>query len=477
MGDVKTRRSSSARRVEPRRHALTRNIATTLAVVVIPLLALMAFVLLWALPRRDSLVGNFVNVDVLGRVPLALGGIGLVWLLGVIAAHRLTRVPAYVSRGKRAFSQAFTAFMCLVVALPLAVTGWYTWVFRDGILSAAKDEHSATTPTFQPEAKDPWAGRDRVTLMLLGGDGGVGREGIRTDTVIVVSIDVHTGKAVTFSLPRNLRNVPFPQDSPLSKIYPTGFNNGGDAGESMLNAIYRNVPALHPGVVGKTDNEGADALKLGVSAALGLDVDYYVLVNLYGFREIVDAMGGITVNINRPIPINGDTDRRIPPTGWLKPGPNQHLDGYHALWYARGRWGLTDYDRMERQRCAINAIVDEANPGNLLWRFGKLAKAAKKMMRTDIPRKLLPALAELAVKMKGQRIKNVLFQHTDKFDPNDPDYAYVWRKVQRALAKSSTTPLPSPSGSPSPSGTPTTKPRKNDPCAYNLITKVPSNPY
>jgi anionic cell wall polymer biosynthesis LytR-Cps2A-Psr (LCP) family protein len=200
-------------------------------------------------------------------------------------------------------------------------------------------------------------------------------------------------------------------------------------------------------------------------------------VNLYGFREIVDAMGGITVNINRPIPINGDTDRRIPPTGWLKPGPNQHLDGYHALWYARGRWGLTDYDRMERQRCAINAIVDEANPGNLLWRFGKLAKAAKKMMRTDIPRKLLPALAELAVKMKGQRIKNVLFQHTDKFDPNDPDYAYVWRKVQRALAKSSTTPLPSPSGSPSPSGTPTTKPRKNDPCAYNLITKVPSNPY
>ena len=45
MGDVKTRRSSSARRVEPRRHALTRNIATTLAVVVIPLLALMAFLI------------------------------------------------------------------------------------------------------------------------------------------------------------------------------------------------------------------------------------------------------------------------------------------------------------------------------------------------------------------------------------------------------------------------------------------------
>ena len=77
----------------------------------------------------------------------------------------------------------------------------------------------------------------------------------------------------------------------------------------MLNAIYGQVPALHPGILGESDNEGADAVKQAVEGSLGVPVDYYVLVNLDGFREIVDAMGGVTVNINEPIAIQGDTDR------------------------------------------------------------------------------------------------------------------------------------------------------------------------
>ncbi len=104
-------------------------------------------------------------------------------------------------------------------------------------------------------------------------------------------------------------------------------------------------------------------MKLGVSGALGIPVDYYLLVNLNGFRQIVDAIGGITVNVNERVPINGDTDRHIPPTGYIEPGPHQHLNGFKALWFTRGRYGSTDYKRMERQRCALNAIVDAGRPG------------------------------------------------------------------------------------------------------------------
>ncbi len=68
----------------------------------------------------------------------------------------------------------------------------------------------------------------------------------------------------------------------------------------MLNAIYGQVPVNYPGILGNSDNEGADAIKQAVSGSLGVPVDYYVLVNLEGFKEIVDAMGGITVNINEP---------------------------------------------------------------------------------------------------------------------------------------------------------------------------------
>jgi LCP family protein required for cell wall assembly len=185
--------------------------------------------------------------------------------------------------------------------------------------------------------------------------------------------------------------------------------------------------------LGNSDNEGADAVKLGVSGVLGVPVDYYLLVNLNGFQQIVDAIGGITVNINEPVPINGDTDRHILPTGYLQPGPNQHLDGFDALWFTRGRYGSTDYKRMERQRCAMNAIVHEARPVKLLTRYTQLASASKKIMRTDIPQKMLPAFVDTALKMKNHPLRSVVFQLSAAFNPNAPDFDYVHTAVSRAL--------------------------------------------
>ena len=77
--------------------------------------------------------------------------------------------------------------------------------------------------------------------------------------------------------------------------------------------MYRNVPRAVPkDVLGPTDNLGADVLKLSVGEATGLKVDYYVLINLEGFSKMINALGGIRVNINTYIPIGGDTDRHIP---------------------------------------------------------------------------------------------------------------------------------------------------------------------
>ena len=73
----------------------------------------------------------------------------------------------------------------------------------------------------------------------------------------------------------------------------------------MLNAIYGQVPLLHPGVLGGSTNEGADAIKQAVEGSLGIPVDYYALVNLGGFRQLVDAMGGVTVDINEYVAVAG----------------------------------------------------------------------------------------------------------------------------------------------------------------------------
>jgi LCP family protein required for cell wall assembly len=362
----------------------------------------------------------------------------IAWVAVVVSTHRMVR-PLDMTGVQRFFSSAFVGLLCLAVAAPFALGARYAYIQRDVINTIFGDEESATTP--EVDTDNPWGDDNRVNVLLLGGDGSVHRDGIRTDSVIVASIDTETGNTVLFSLPRNLEEVPFPKGTPLQEAYPDGFTGSGSELEWMLNAIYRNVPAQQPGILGHSDNEGADALKLGVSGALGIDVDYYVLVNLDGFKQLVDAMGGVTVNINEPIPIGGNTDLGIEPEDYLDPGPDQHLDGFEALWYSRGRYGLDDYNRMERQRCMMDAIIDEANPANMLRRYEGIADATKQILRTDIPQEMLGPFVDLALLIKDAKVRSVVFRYTydldpsdpNFFNPSDPDYELMHETVAKAI--------------------------------------------
>lgn len=360
--------------------------------------------------------------------------VGMVWSLWISLICRI-----YARNRSRTATAPFriagtigVALMCGAVSAPMAFGTRYAVVQRDLVQHIFENHVSATTPTVTKS--NPWGNRSRVNVLLLGGDGAVDRQGVRTDSVILASIEVKTGRTILFSLPRNLQDVPFKAGSSLAKIYPNGFTDGtATNAEFFLNAVYRNVPALYPGVLGRTDNEGADAVKLAVSGATGIPVDYYVLVNLDGFARLVDVMGGITVNINERVPIGGDTDRHILPKSYLQPGPHQRLDGTDALWFTRGRYGSTDYKRMARQRCAINAIVAEASPVAMLRRYTALASTSKEIVRTDIPAELLHAFVDLAGRVKGKPITSVGFERSTKFNPNDPDFNYVRAAVRAAL--------------------------------------------
>ena len=359
-------------------------------------------------------------------------GVGLgVWAVSVLATYVWAR-PARARRLHTASGVAVVLLACVAAALPVVQAMRYTTAQADLVETLFTANRTATAPRDITE-EVPWGGRERVSVLLLGGDGSVTREGVRTDTVLLVTMDTRTGRAVMFSLPRNMMYAQFPSDSPLHEVFPEGYTGDGDPGNGMLNAIYGQLPARYPGILGKSDNEGADALKQAVAGSLGVDVDYYVLVNLLGFRQVVDAMGGVTVNVNEPVAINGDTDRGIPPTGYIEPGPDQHLDGFHALWFARGRWGSDDYERMLRQRCMVNALIAEADPVTLIRRYLDLAKAGKEIIRTDIPRTVLPAFVDLGLKVKEHRVRSIAFVSSDRFFSGDPDYAWMQESVRRAM--------------------------------------------
>ncbi|TFV87858.1 LytR family transcriptional regulator [Blastococcus sp. CT_GayMR16] len=357
-------------------------------------------------------------------------GLAVVWALVVIAQYRVL-APDGTSTGQHLVGSLLVVLLALGVAAPAFEAAHLAAVQRNLINGLFGDEVvSATVPT--DAAADPWGSKDRVNVLLLGGDGGDDRTGVRTDTVIVASIDTETGATTTFSLPRNLEELPFPEDSPLHDVYPDGFDAGSES-ESLLNAVYRNGPAAHPDILGPTDNPGADFLKLGVGAALGLTIDYYVLINLDGFSQLIDALGGITVNVNYYVPIGGEPSLGYLPDDYFAPGPNQHMDGWHALAFARGRFGLTDYQRMDRQRCMINAIVSAADPMTLLSRYQQIAATTQDIVSTDIPQGVVGDFADLALDVKNAGIRSVVFDDS-VIKPAYPDFDKIRTMVQDALA-------------------------------------------
>ena len=140
------------------------------------------------------------------------------------------------------------------------------------------------------------------------------------------------------------------------------------------------------------------------------------------------------------IPMGGNTDLHIPPKKYLKPGPDQHLNGEDALWYARGRYGSDDFARMDRQRCVINAIIKQANPTNMLARYEQIAKASKDIVVTDMPQEVLPLMVDLSFRVKDGNVRSIVFKHgVDGFLSPDPDFALMRKRVKAALEETTST--------------------------------------
>jgi LCP family protein required for cell wall assembly len=436
-------------------------------VVLVPFLGLVGVLAYYASDLRK--IADFAFDPTRMRVAaVVIAVVFVVWAFTVVTTYLMAR-PREMSRLEQFMGGLVITLMCVLVALPAFQGVRYANTTAHVVATVFDGEETATLPEGVTE-EDPWAGQDSVNVLLLGGDGGVGRTGIRTDSVILLSMDTHTGRSVMFSLPRNMMNAQFPEDSPLHDVFPDGFRStdpATDPGNWMLNAVYSQVPALYPNILGTSDNEGADAIKQAVAGSLGTHVDYYVLINLLGFQQLVDAIGGVTVNINEPVAINGNTDLGIPPTGYLEPGPDQHLDGFHALWFSRGRWGSDDYERMERQRCMVSAIVEEADPLNVLRRYQALAQAAEDILRTDIPRKLMPAFVDLALEVKERKMRSIAFVTSDKFFSGDPDFTWMQEVVAKALA---------PKRGGGPKDDPGTAVTTDDACAYHPEEALASAP-
>jgi LCP family protein required for cell wall assembly len=430
--------------------------------VALALLAGGAFAL-WGEPLQTA-VHTLASPDRLLLVAIGLGALALAWTSLVIVTFAVLCRSAALTRSQRALTAILVTALALVGVLPGARAASYALVARDTVRSvftttAGQLSTNARRPAVT--AVDPWADVPRVNVLLIGSDAGTGREGIRPDTLIVASIDTTTGNTVLFSLPRNLQHVPFPPGSRAAAAFPQGFycinpQNGVNT-ECLLNSVWtwaeNNSDRFYPGV----KRPGLTATVQAVEQVLGLQIDDYVMVDLKGFIVFVDAIGGVRVNITERLPIGGSSEDPVPRYGWIEPGRNKLLNGWHALWFARSRWSTSDYDRMARQRCVIAAVTRQADPETVALNFDKIAQAARQNISTDISLQDLDAWVTLALRVKKAHVRSLAFTE-GVIDTVHPDVPRMHSLVRKALQQRSAAPTAAPQPSRTGSGPTTPRP-------------------
>ncbi len=345
-------------------------------------------------------------------------------LMGVIVTNLLVALIRLVStehawRARGGRSVVVAGLLAVLVATPHAAVAWVGLETRGTLVSVFPSEPvaaptttttSSTTTTTAPvvlatpvtapgqydddvitatpdEGWHPF-GEDRLNILLLGGDAGPRRSGLRTDTMIVASVDPTTGDAALFGVPRNYAGIALSDGTPLPV--------------SQLNAVYswgRAHSDRYPG-----PDPGAAAVADAITYVTGLEIDHFALVDLTGFARVIDALGGVTLDVPRPVdgplydPVTGSYEMVVINSG------RQSLDGDHALAYARARYGSTDYVRMGRQRCILSALAAQADPIQILANLGPILDVFEETITTDIPAKDLPDLVRLLLRIDASQI-------------------------------------------------------------------------
>jgi len=395
-----------------------------------------AFALILVLQNLDDLVGLFSRSNVLrGMVVVSVAAIAsrivAVWL-----TSDCVRDPA-AQRHMRIVGSAIVA----ALAIPTAVVVVRMEEARSVVQSVFQPTSGSAVVTVSKEI-DPLS-EEFHTVLLMGSDEGDDRLGLRTDTMIIALVHEASGRAALVSVPRNLKRLQFPPGTLLADEYPNGFED--DEG-GLVNSLYitvENDKKLKAAYGTGEATAGVQALMEGLSYSLGITLDDYALINSCGFVKVVDAIGGITIDIDKELPMPSKlrcSNYRLPPT--IGPGVT-YMDGTKALGYVRSRTGDSDYQRMDRQRLLLQTITDEIGIGDLLLRFGDLAAALKDNVRTSMS--VDEARTLVATLQSGDQSFDSVSLAPPLVEPAHPDFPAIktlMQKIRTALSTGAPLDLP-----------------------------------
>lgn len=297
-----------------------------------------------------------------------------------------------------------TVFVVIVIIVGI-MGSWLGWKIYRNVARLTHDANPfSLLQVFHPVALKNQGGR--VNILVAGDSVGRTDNGggtTLTDSIMVLSIDTHNNTAFMLSIPRDTW-VQMPN------------NGGGVAGSHQkINAANTLTSFSEPGY----PSGGMGALEYVINQNFGIPIDYYALVNYGAFQDLVNAIGGITVNIQSPDPRGLYDPQPYPGSKAFKLANGvQTLNGLQALDLARARgdgygsYGFpqSDFNRTQHQRQMVIAIKDKASSTSVVanpFKVASLLDAVGNNVTMNLKLDEIETLYTLTKKLNDNNITSV----------------------------------------------------------------------
>ena len=305
-------------------------------------------------------------------------------------------------------------FLGLLLGAGAAVFKTLTFVSKVSTADLGDNIRSIVTSATSPAPSASVASlaqAGRINVLLLG-YGGVGHDGaLLTDSIMVLTLDQQTKKAAMISVPRDIWvKIPYTATTGAFNKLNAAYAIGADDDN------FPNKASEYKGAAG-----GGNLASTVVGGILGMKIDYWVAVDFHAFRSVVDALGGVDVNVEKTFtdPLYPRNDDPSIDPGWKTVHFNagmQHMNGELAIEYARSRHSLedgTDFGRSRRQQLLLLAIKNKAlTPEGFTKVFG-LMDALSGDFKTNMNVGQIKALSDLAKNVDPAAIERVSIDNTN----------------------------------------------------------------
>ena len=327
--------------------------------------------------------------------------LGLVVLDVVLLAWRLVAVVQAHSFRARRLTWVTTALVVVTLAMHV-LPAYYVAKAIDTLDAVAlggshgrdlQDSFPGYGELPEPSGQPDVNAGDRVNILLVGVDSAPGRTTQLTDTMLVVSLDPEGTASAMISVPRDLYGAPL--------LDGTTYN-------AKLNSLMVEA-ATHPD---QYPLGGVGTLKATIGKLLGVRIHYFAAINLLGFKQAVDSVGGVDITVTRAVSDPTYVDEFGRRRGfYIQPG-TYHMTGHTALAFVRSRKGVGDNDftRADRQQQLLAAMREKLTAGNLLLTLPALLDAVKNTIATDVPSERIADLARAVQRADMSRLQRIVLQ-------------------------------------------------------------------